>query len=146
MEYLTASDVDGFDESNEPEYTPPRPPKGLGPAGRKLWKAITSDWQLRPDELAVLEAACFEADLLRRLQDELADSPLTAKGSMGQLVEHPISVALRQHRATQAQLLKQLRVPDRDEDGDEEPTGTQRKPMSRSEADKKAANARWRKR
>ena len=144
MEYLTAADIDTSHDNNEPEYKPPRPPKGLGPAGRKLWRAIVSDWELRPDELAVLESACFEADLLRRLQDELADSPLTAKGSMGQLVEHPVSVALRQHRATQAQLLKQLRVPDRDEDGDEEPTVTQRKPMSRSEAAKKAAKARWR--
>ena len=146
MEYLTASDIDGFDADNEPGYKPPRPPKGLGPAGRKLWKAIVSDWQLRPDELAVLESVCFEADIIRRLQDEMVDSPLTAKGSMGQLVEHPVSVALRQHRATQAQLLKQLQIPDQDEDEAEETTTFRRKPMSRSEAAKKAANARWRKR
>ena len=145
MEYLTAADIDGFDIS-EPEYKPPRPPKGLGPAGRKLWKAIVSDWEPRPDELAVLESACFEADIIRRLQDEMVDSPLTAKGSMGQLVEHPVSVALRQHRATQAQLLKQLQIPDQDEDEAEETTTFRRKPMSRSEAAKKAANARWRKR
>lgn len=145
MTYLTASDIEGFDD-NEPEYKPPRPPKGLGPAGRKLWRAIVSDWELRPDELAVLESACFEADIIRRLQEEMVDSPLTAKGSMGQLVEHPVSVALRQHRATQAQLLKQLRIPDPEDDEDEEPTVIRRKPMSRSEAARKAANARWRKR
>jgi len=143
MTNLTASDVDvdGFDIS-EPEYKPPRPPKGLGPAGRKLWKSICRDYELRPDELTVLESACREADLIQRLEEALKDAPLVVKGSMGQEVASPLVTEIRLHRSTQASLLKQLKIPDLEEE-DEEPIVIRRRPMSRSDAARKAANARW---
>lgn len=121
-----------------------RAPKDLGPAGQRLWKSICRDYELRPDELAVLESACREADLIQRLEEALKDAPLVVKGSMGQEVASPLVTEIRLHRSTQAGLLRQLKIPDlEDEDEDEEPTVIRRRPMSRSEAARKAANARW---
>ncbi|RKT82108.1 hypothetical protein [Saccharopolyspora antimicrobica] len=121
-----------------------RAPKNLGSAGQRLWKGICSDYELRPDELAVLESACREADLIQRLEDALKDVPLIVKGSMGQEVASPLVTEIRQHRSTQASLLKQLKIPDLEEEESDD-TGTVRK-LTRSEVGRKAANARWGKR
>lgn len=87
-------------------------PRSLKAAGRKLWKATVEAYELRQDEQEVLRSACAEADLIVRMEDELADADLTVKGSMGQLVPHPLVTELRQHRATQAALLRGLKLPD----------------------------------
>lgn len=118
-----------------------RAPKDLGPAGQRLWKSICRDYELRPDELAVLESACREADLIQRLEEALKDAPLVVKGSMGQEVASPLVTEIRLHRSTQASLLKQLKIPDLEEE-EESDAGTVRKPTP-SEIGRKAANARW---
>jgi hypothetical protein len=87
-------------------------PKNLKADGRKLWRETTSSYELRQDELETLKAACAEADLIARMEVELEDEPLTVKGSMGQLVPHPLVSELRQHRATMAGLLRSLKLPD----------------------------------
>lgn len=89
-----------------------RVPNGLKAAGKKLWQSTTDLYDLRQDELEVLKGACSEADLITRMEDELADEPLTVKGSQGQLVAHPLVQELRQHRATMAALLRGLKLPD----------------------------------
>ena len=116
-----------------------RTPNGLKPAGKKLWKRITESWDLRPDELSVLEAACHEADLAALLQqiiDRPGFDPYTT-GSMGQVVIDPVISEVRQHRATMQRLLASLKLPDAPgaagKDSDEE----------MSSAARKAANARW---
>lgn len=88
------------------------PPVSLDKKGRALWKEITAKYLLRSDELETLKAACGEADLIARIEEELKGEPLTTKGSMGQVVTHPLLTELRQHRITMAALLRGLKLPD----------------------------------
>lgn len=87
-------------------------PRTLKAAGEALWKATTDTYELRQDELETLKAACGEADLIARMEEELESVNLTTEGSMGQIVLHPLVAELRQHRATMAQLLRGLKLPD----------------------------------
>ena len=108
-------------------------PVGLNTDGSTLWDDITVIYDLRPDELRVLEAACFEADLIARMQRESVNEDLIVRGSQGQPVANPLVQELRQHRSTLRGLLGQLKLPD--EDG--------RAAGARSEQARGAANARW---
>lgn len=113
----------------------PAPPKGLKPSARALWNSVVGKWALRPDELRVLREACREVDLIDVLEAELATDSIMIRGSMGQMVVHPIVTELRQHRATLAALLRQLKLPDAD--------GGEAEKETRSTAARTAANARW---
>lgn len=123
----------------------PYAPRGLNRAGRKLWQEITHDqegWSLRPDELRVLEDAARMADridIMENALSKLSDDQLLVKGSYGQPVIHPFIAEIRQARTTVAALLRQLRLAEDDQEGAVIP-GT---PMSRTDAARKAANARW---
>ena len=111
-------------------------PPGLGPGGTRLWASVASEMVLRPDEVLVLEHACRTVDLLARIDEALTDAPLTVKGSMGQLVEHPLVSESRAQRATLARLLAQLKLID-----DEERVAVQSQRRTRSA--RAAAQARW---
>lgn len=113
----------------------PAPPSGLKPGGRKMWNDIVGKWVLRPDELRVLREAAREVDLIDALELALGKDALMIPGSMGQMVVHPIVTELRQHRATLAALLRQLKLPDAD--------GGEAEKENRSTAARAAANARW---
>ena len=106
-------------------------PADLGTSGARMWAEISSRWDLRPDELRILEDACGEADLIDELKAAAKDAPKLVKGSQGQLVINPLISELRQHRATLASLTAKLALPD--ENGAE----------ARSTAARKAAQARW---
>jgi hypothetical protein len=93
---------------------PAPPPKGLGPAGRRLWQRIARQWaddELTPDarELSLLEMAAEESDLLALMAAELAQvaaengGSLTVRGSQGQPVTHGHVASCRQSRALIAQ-------------------------------------------
>jgi hypothetical protein len=110
-------------------------PTGLGSAGKALWRGIAGVYDLRADELRVLEDAASEADLVELLKVGMVDAPLTVKGSQGQEVINPLVSELRQHRATLSALLRQLKLPD---EGQSEATI--------SNQARAAANARWSKR
>ncbi len=99
----------------DPKKTPP--PAGLGSAGAAQWSSITSAYQLRPDELTVLEDACRTSDMIVALTEAWVEdgSPMTTRGSMGQLVIHPLIAELDKHRKSRAAFLRQLRLPDMDE-------------------------------
>jgi hypothetical protein len=114
----------------------PRMPAKLGRAGRELWRSIIPTYDLRPDEVRLLADACREADIVQRLEDELADAPLMVKGSQGQLVASPLVSEVRQHRSVLAALLKSLKLPD-------SPAGAQQKSALVSEQARAAARARW---
>lgn len=94
-----------------------RQPQDLAPTGGALWVSITSKYDLRADELRVLEEACREVDLIERLRVLLVDEPLMLKGSMGQPVVHPAVAELRQHRNVLASLLRSLKLPDDNGEG-----------------------------
>jgi hypothetical protein len=105
-------------------------PKGLSVTGKKLWRDLTGEYEFRADELATLEAACREADLIARMEDDLVNEPLTVTGSTGQLVTHPLVQELRQHRTVMASLFRGLKLPD--ESGN-----------SASNQQREAAQSRW---
>ena len=113
--------------------TKPAAPSKLGAKAKRLWTEITGSYELRVDELRILEDACREIDIVERLEDEFRTEDTMVKGSMGQLVASPLLQELRQHRAVLARLLGMLKLPD--EDG--------RAQESVSNAARKAANARW---
>jgi hypothetical protein len=110
-------------------------PRGLGTAGKKLWKDVQSTHELRADELRVLEDAGREADIIDMMEvARLADNfELFVKGSQGQPTINPVISELRQHRATLASLLRQLKLTETAVEDAEE----------RSTKARKAANARW---
>lgn len=109
----------------------PRRPSGLGVDGRRLWSAVVGVYELRADEVHVLELAARTADDVAAVQAALAGAPLTVAGSMGQVREHPLLSELRQQRAALARLLRQLDLPD--EAG----------PASRSHLGRQLPRARW---
>jgi 16S rRNA C1402 (ribose-2'-O) methylase RsmI len=45
-----------------------RAPRGLSAAGRRLWDALSSDYELESHELVLLESAARTADLIADLQ------------------------------------------------------------------------------
>lgn len=116
----------------------PSTPRELERAGRKLWREIarSGKYELRPDELRVLEDACREADLIDDLAAEAKGAPKMVRGSQGQDVINPLISELRQHRTALRSLLAALHLPD-DDDGS---VGAE---SSRSTGARKAAQARW---
>lgn len=113
-------------------------PAGLGGKARRLWSDIAGNYELRFDELRILEDACYEVDLIEGMRDELALATQAGEwlvtGSMKQEVAHPLIGELRQHRALLATLLGKLKLPDADTDA---------APISRSEAGRALVNSRW---
>lgn len=92
-------------------------PTGLGAKSKRMWKGYIDEYALNPGEQRVLEDACREIDLIERMEVEIKKlgAKLTTKGSMGQVVEHPLVKEIRQHRATLSQLLARIKLPDEDE-------------------------------
>jgi hypothetical protein len=120
-------------------------PKDLGPAGRRLWQRIARQWaadELTPDarELALLEMAAEEADLLALMAAELEQvaaanrGSLTVRGSQGQPVTHGHVASCRQSRALIAQLLGKLGF-----DAAAEPAATSGSDITASEAGRRGA-------
>lgn len=92
----------------------PKAPETLRDAGKALWSAVVSTYDLRVDELAVLEAACKTADKVDMLDAEWVEMgrPYMTRGSMGQDVIHPLLAEQRAQNSALASLLKQLKLPD----------------------------------
>lgn len=84
----------------------PPPPRGTHAAGRRLWKAVTGDYELAAHELTLLGEAARVADVCHDLQ-RLVD----ADGPMVDGRAHPGLVELRAQRILLARLLVALRVP-----------------------------------
>jgi hypothetical protein len=121
-------------QTTDKKRIPPKPPKALGVAGSGLWRGVVAVYELRSDELEVLDQACRVRDTLDRLDQALVDAPLTMLGSAGQVREHPLLSEARQQRAAFARLLGQLALPDT-----EGPSVAQ----SRSAWGRHMARARW---
>lgn len=92
----------------------PNPPKSLNDAGSALWSSVVEKYDLRVDELAVLEAACKTVDMIATLDKEwaAAGKPFLTRGSMGQDVIHPLIGEKRTQQSALAALLRQLKLPD----------------------------------
>ena len=84
----------------------PSPPKGTGPEGRRLWRAVLTDYELEEHELALLRQAVRVADACSVRQDLVdVDGPLRDGRA------HPALVELRAQRVLLARLVVALRVP-----------------------------------
>ena len=92
----------------------PSPPKGLNAAGRRLWRAVVTDYDLAQHELAILGEAARVADLCEELQ-----AVVTAEGLLADGKVHPAVVEARQQRILLARLIVALRVPMGDVEDDE---------------------------
>ena len=115
-------------------------PAGLGPRGRRLWRAVTGNFELNDSETALLTEATRVVDDVERLQADLADAPATVPGSRGQMTVHPLRAELRNQRLLLAKLLAQLDMPSCDSEGN--PWDG----LTTSQRARKAARARWDKR
>lgn len=91
-------------------------PDSLGKAGKSLWGAVATEYTLRPDELAALEDVCLITDVIAELEASWAEDgrPMTTRGSMGQLVIHPLIGEIRAQRMARNTLWRQLKLPDLD--------------------------------
>lgn len=116
----------------------PSPPEELGDAGTDLWIRVNQEFDMtgEPGKLAILEQACRTVDQIEELERAREQAPLTAKGSAGQLVIHPLIQEVRQQRGSLNSLMKSLGLPETDEE-------TAAKAERRSKAGKTAAKARW---
>lgn len=104
--------------------------------GQKLWKSLTSRMEFREDELRVLENACFTADRIVKLRRAIGNN-FTVPGSTGQIAAHPLLQQLRADEAHEANLLKQLAIPEEVESAASND--------SRSAKMRETANSRWQK-
>jgi hypothetical protein len=87
-----------------------KPPAGTKTAGRRLWKAILSDYDLDEHELTLLRQAIRVVDLCDDLQELLDAEGLLVNTPQG-IKTHPAAVELRMQRMTLARLIVALRVP-----------------------------------
>jgi hypothetical protein len=128
----------------EPPTPVPKAPAGLKTAGKRFWKQVHHVYEFAgsPEVVLLVEEAARTADVVARLQQivDSADSLRTA-GSRNQDVAIPELDALRAYRAQFAALIKQLDLPGPEDDEDDR-DGPAR-PMTRSEAGRVAAAARW---
>lgn len=92
--------------------TKPKAPKNLRERGRRTWDNVTSKYELRFDELDILEDVCREIDLIDSLEESLEGAPQTVRGSQGQEVANPLITELRQHRSTKKALWGAIKLPE----------------------------------
>lgn len=117
------------------DWKPSRAPSGMGERALKLWHAVSSVYELRPDEYRILEDACRQTAIVDKLERALDGASLVMKGSMGQPVPNPLLTEIRQHRNVVASLLKQLNLPDH--------AAAEVTELPRSVQAREAAKSRW---
>jgi hypothetical protein len=100
--------------------TPEPAPEDTGPAGRRLWDALTDDYELEEHELVLLRQAVRVADTCTDLQALLDRDGLLVRDRI-----HPASVELRLQRLLLGRLIVALRVPSGDTGSDEDASRTQ---------------------
>jgi hypothetical protein len=119
--------------TTEPVYKQPRAAPGLRGAGRKLWRAVTNSFELRPDELVTLEAAARMADELTDMQAALIGASVLVSGSAGQETVNALFRETRSHRLALGRLLAQLGLAEADSDAG----------LRKSSAGRRLARLRW---
>lgn len=117
-----------------PKRRAPRVPAGLADKGAAFWRDVVGSYELRVDELVLLEHACRAIDELERLAGQITESNVLVTGSRGQVRPHPLLKEQRESRVLLARLLRQLKLPD--------PT-VEAAPKSRSVQARAAAQTRW---
>jgi len=94
------------------DRTPPKPPGGLSRPGKALWRAIEGDlaegMELDARELAVLDAACRQADAVGVLERAVKRDGTMVRGASGQRRLNGAVSEARQGRVALARLLGEL--------------------------------------
>ena len=111
-----------------------RPKKSIT-GGDRLRTAIEDEFELSEPEGLLLEKAAAVADLLERVEAEVAVAPLLASGSRRQPVPNPLIQTMRELQQHLVALLAALGVPLGEEQDPQEATT--------SRLARKAAMARW---
>lgn len=92
----------------------PKAPRGLGAAGKRLFKAVIADLpdglEFADSELEVLAMAARQADTVADLEAVVATDGVMSTGSTGQATVHPAIAEARQGRGAVARLLASLAV------------------------------------
>jgi hypothetical protein len=112
-----------------PAKSLPPAPKGTGPTGRKLWRAVLAAWELDEHELALLVELTRVVDRLANLDEIIRRDGEIIAGLHGPKV-HPALTEARQLAVVQARLQAVLRLPD-GEEGDESQGRRQRRSGAR---------------
>jgi P27 family predicted phage terminase small subunit len=88
-----------------PDSSIPRAPVGLGLEGRRLWRAVLTDFMLESWQLAILRTACEAADRVAEARECVKRDGLVVTGKFGAKA-HP---ALAVERDARISLLRALR-------------------------------------
>ena len=86
-------------------------PVGTGAAGRRLWRAVTDQFDFDGHHLELLRAAVKVADVVAGLDELVAAEGLVVESPHGSKA-HPALVEGRQQRALLARLVAGLGLPD----------------------------------
>jgi hypothetical protein len=100
--------------------TIPRPPKGAGPSGRRLWRSVQREFELGEHERCLLTAMVRQVDRLDELEELIAAEGLLVTGH-GTTKMHPAVVEARQTAIAVARIAACLRLPAGEEDEDAQP-------------------------
>lgn len=128
-------------ENNEDANRVPPYPGRLKPRGRgrRLWRELheSADFDGCPETRLVAEEACYLADEVDRLRSIVhnAGTDTRVNGYNGQPVSMPEVDDLRKAQSLLLSMLKSIRLPEDEHSPDRK--------MTRSEAGRKAAQARW---
>ena len=116
--------------------TRPTLPTGLSAAGRALWRSIVGDladgMELDARELALLEAACRQADSVAALERAVKRDGAVIRGASGQRRLNGAVTEARQGRVALARLLGELDL-----------AGEQVPQTASSQRARRAADSRW---
>lgn len=93
----------------------PKPPRGLGTHGRRLWREMVADAAQDCLELVAVErfqlfSACKLVDEAASLEAAMKDAPKLVGGSLGQDVINPLISEARQLRMAANQTLARLKL------------------------------------
>jgi hypothetical protein len=90
-------------------------PRGLGPAGRKLWHSVIDVFELDEYESSLLLQAARTSDLLEDLQAAIDRDGAMVRTHDGDWKPNPAAIEIRLQRLALARLVVTLRVPSEDE-------------------------------
>lgn len=85
-------------------------PRGLRAPGKRLWNAVTGDYELDAPELALLEEACKVRDFIADLRAKVAADGSVISSSQGPRV-NPAAVEARQQTLVLLKLVGGLGLP-----------------------------------
>jgi P27 family predicted phage terminase small subunit len=93
---------------------PPHAPSHLSEPSRRLWDQLVSEWDLQPEELALLVTGLDALDRGRQARRALRQHGLTYESKSGAPVARPEVAIEKQSQRIYAQVLRQLDLDDGD--------------------------------